>query len=422
MELSLRRRRKGTDFKPPKDSRFVQNLLYCLLPLVTRTALKIVGVEVDEESLNRVRSLKTNRAVLMPNHPTDRDSVVMFRFSRILGERFNYLAARELFDFAPVSWVLQRCGVYSVMRGTNDRKSFKTTVELLVKGKQKLVIFPEGLTCWQNDTVMPFHEGVPLFGFWALTKLAEFGAMQPLYLVPVAIKYIYVRNMHREIDRSLKRLERRLGVVPAAQSLYQRLREVGESVLSSAESEYGVRPKPGTGFDARLQNMKDLLVNRIAIALGITFRPDHPLAARIRTLVNTLNNITHHEPEGSEYRMELHKERRAEVEHLYQDLSRVLHFVATYDGYVRETMTTERFLDVIGQLEREVFGERRARGPCRVCIRVGKPVNLAEYFDSYQKERHPVLTHITEDLEESVRKMLAELSQSTPPLKIADPT
>jgi len=416
MELSLRRRKRGVDFKPPKENQLIEALMYCAIPLANRTALKIDAVKVDEESIARLRRLSGQRAVLTPNHPTDRDPVVIFQLSRLAGERFNYLAARELFDFAPIAWFLQRCGVYSVMRGTNDRKSFRATVELLVEGKRKLVIFPEGLTCWQNDTVMPFQEGVPLFCFWALEKLAKQGPLPPLFLVPIAIKYVHLRNMHREIERALTRLERRLGLSSNHRTLYERLRTIGEAVLASAENEYGVRPGRDVEFDIRLQSIKELLVTRIATALGLSFDQDQALATRIRALVNALNQITHEEPRASGYQLDLHRQRQAEVEPLYNDLSRVLRFVATYDGYVRESMTVERFLDIIGLLEREVFGKKWNRGPCRVHIRVGEPLNLADHFDSYQENRRDVLGRVTAELEHRIKQMLKDLGRFATPL------
>jgi 1-acyl-sn-glycerol-3-phosphate acyltransferase len=416
MELSLRRPRRGSDFKPPIENRFVLRLMYLLLPFASKALFRIRGIEIDGDSLSRLKGLNTGRVVLLPNHPTDRDAVVMFHLSRLLGERFNYLAARELFDLPPMAWILQRCGAYSVMRGRNDRRSFKTTVRLLLEGERKLVIFPEGLTCWQNDTVMPFQEGVPLFGFWALEKMKDQGTVQPIYLVPMAIKYVFVRSMRRQIDRSLRRLERKLGLHPEDRSSYGRLRDVGEAVLTSAEKEYGVRPGPAEDFDHRLQSMKDLLVARIATAIGVSLRPEQNLPARIRVLVNALNEVICQEPEGPEYRLELHKERRAELEHLFDGLSRVLHFVATYDGYVRETMTVERFLDVIGQLETEVFGRRSPRGPSKVFVRIGKPVNIARHFDEYRNEKRRVLTDITSALEENVKQMLADLGRFATPL------
>jgi len=416
MELSLRRRRKGFDFKPPRDNRFVLHLMYCLLPIASRVVLDIVEIKVDSDSLDRLRRLKTSRAALLPNHPTDKDSVIMFHLAKLLGERFTFLAARELFDLAPVSWLLQRCGVYSVMRGMNDRKSFKTTVALLAEGKRKLVIFPEGLTCWQNDTVMPFQEGVPLFGFWALENLKERTTLEPLYLVPVAIKYAYVRDMRRVIDRSLGRLERKLGLKPTGRTLYVRLREIGEAVVTSAEKEYGVRGSPSRDLDLRIQGMKDLLVTRIATTLGVTFKTEQNLPARIRTLVNSLNEIMHQDAQGSEYLLELHRKRRAEVEHFFDDLSRVLHFVGTYDGYVKETMTAERFLDVIGQLEMEVFNKRTHHGPVRVHVSVGEPMDLTQRFGEYQKDKRGVLSSVTSALEESVKHMLADLGRFATPL------
>jgi 1-acyl-sn-glycerol-3-phosphate acyltransferase len=415
MELGLRRRKKGTDFKPPRESQFVPRLMCCLLPAVSRIYLKISGFDVDEESLERVERLKGERAVLMPNHPTDKDAAVMFYLSKVLGERFYYLAARELFDFGPVAWILQRCGVYSVRRGVNDRKSFNTTVQLLVEGRRRLVIFPEGMTCWQNDTILPFQEGVPLFGFWALDRLMRERPVS-LYLVPIAIKYVYARNMYREIDRALARLEKRLSLCPQDRAIYPRLQHVGEAVLSSAEREYGVRPGADVSFDQRLQNMKEILVERIAGGLGVRFSSDQILSSRIRTLVNTLNEITQEERDGSKYQMELHQQRREEVDHLFDDLSRVLHFVATYDGYVRETMSTERFFDVIGQLEREVFGKRWSRGPCRVYIRVGEPVNLAAHYDEYRSSKRDALSRVTRQMEERVRGLLTGLGRNTIPL------
>ncbi|MCH7760795.1 1-acyl-sn-glycerol-3-phosphate acyltransferase [candidate division TA06 bacterium] len=421
MELNLRRNKRGVDFKPPKDNHLVLTLAYSMLPLIMRTMLKIKTVQVEEDDLVRLRQLEGQRVVLTPNHPTHWDPVVMFQFSKLFGEEFNYLAARELFDRASLAWLLQRCGVYSVMRGTNDRESFRTTVDLLTRGKRKLVMFPEGLTCWQNDTVMPFHGGVALFGFWALEELAKKGPPPPLYLVPVSIKYIYVRNMQKEITHSLTMLQRSLGLSLGHLSLYEQLRKVGEAVLASAESEYGVRPKPDANLNTRIQNIKELLVNRIATGIGVNLKPDQPLADRIRTLINTVDQIVHEEPQGPDYKIDLHHQRQEQVKPFYDDLSRVLRFIATYDGYVRETLSVERFLDTIGQLEREVLGKRRKQGPRKALIRIGEPVNLADYFDRFKKEKRNTIEFATTQLESRVKKMLNEMGRFTVPLEKLSP-
>jgi len=90
-----------------------------------------------------------------------------------LGEEFNYLATKEVFERRPlVGWLAQRLGDYSIVRGTPYRSSFRMTRQLLVAGTRWLVIFPEGHTCWQNDSVMPFQQGTAQLAFWAYENLA----------------------------------------------------------------------------------------------------------------------------------------------------------------------------------------------------------------------------------------------------------
>ena len=419
MEFRFKSRKWRIDFKPPRKNRFVNFLAYGMIPLVLRMFFKIEKVEIEEEDLLRLKKLRGERAILTPNHPTNRDAVVMFQLSKFLDERFNFLAARELFGRQPMAWFLQRCGVYSVRRGIHDRESFRTTLQLLVQGKHKIVVFPEGLTYYRNDRVMPFQEGVSLFGFWALEELAKKGTLPPLYLVPVAIKYLYLHEMSQVISHALSRLERRLGISLNRQSLYEQLRGVGESVLASAEREYGVRPKPDDNLNERIQGMKGLLVTRIATFLGIRFKEEEPLADRIRILINSIDQIVYEEPRGSEYELSLHRHRQDQVKTHNKDLSRALRFIATYDGYVQETRSSERFLDVIGQLEREVFGKSRRFGPFKVLLRIGEPINLLEYFDLYLKDRRGVLRTLTTDLENRVQCMLNAMAKFSIPVEDA---
>lgn len=417
MEFQVKRKKWRFDFKPPIDNRLVFPLAYHILPMIMRGVYKIVKVHVEEEDLARFKKLKGQRAILTPNHPTDRDAVVMFQLSKSIGEKFNFLAARELFNWTLLSWFLQRIGVYSVRRGVHDRDSFRTTLELLVEGKRKIVIFPEGITYYRNDQVMPFQEGVSLFGFRALEELARKGSLPPVFLVPVAIKYLYIRDMKRMISHALHRLQRKLGISLHLKTLYQQLRGVGETVLASAEREYGIRPKGDSDLNDRIQTLKELLVTRIATFLGVSIKKEEPLADRIRLLINSIEQIVHEEPQGSEYERNLRRHRHEEVKTHSEDLFRALRFIATYDGYVRETRSAERFLDTIGQLEREVFGKSRRFGPCRVHIRIGEPINLVEHFDQYQKDRHGVLRHLSSELEYRVQGLLDTMGQFSKPLE-----
>lgn len=405
-------------FRPPKESKLIIAFSKrFLLPIFMKLVMKLECIEVSDEDLKRLKAIEGHRAILAPNHPTSLDPVIMFHLSTLLGEDFNYLASWESFYPAFKGWWLQRAGCYSIVRGTADRESFRATRRLLVEGQRKLVIFPEGEASGQNDIVMPFQQGIAQFGFWALEDLKKRGALPPLFLVPIAIKYVYIRDMCHEIDRALHRLERKLKLQPQRNTtLYDRLRRVGIAVIEGAEKAYGVRPQRDASLNDRIQTMKEMFVQRVASALGVTLRPDQPLIERIRELFNAIDRIVYREPTGSDYERMLHRSRQQLAQSLYDDLWRALRFVGIYDGYVRETLSQERFLEVIGRLEWAVFGKETWRGPRKVLVRIGEPINLTEYWNRYKEAKRTTLAEVTAHLEANVRTMLSELVRVSAPL------
>ncbi len=86
------------DFKPPKENRIVIGTVKLMLPLLMRLSRKVAHVDIDRESLNRLKSIEGVPTILVPNHPTYADPHVMFAVSQRCGERFRYMAARETFD------------------------------------------------------------------------------------------------------------------------------------------------------------------------------------------------------------------------------------------------------------------------------------------------------------------------------------
>jgi hypothetical protein len=267
---------------------------------------------------------------------------------------------------------------------------------------------------------MPFHQGAAQLAFWAYEDLAGRGEPPPLYFVPIAIKYVYMKEMGAEIDRSLASLEGRLSLKPDPRTIpYNRLRRLGEEVLGIIEKEYNVRPEKGVALNERIQRMKELIVSRVETSLGVSPRRDNSLLERIRDLFNAIDHIVYSDPEGPEYERQLHKRRQGEAKELYDDLWRVRHFVALYDGYVRETLSDERFLDVLGLLEREVFGRIRFWGPRKAIVKVGEPLDLASFFPRYRADKRGALQEVTTSLESSVRQMRAELSRLTKPIEPA---
>ena len=403
------------DFKPPQPSKTTSQILRALIPLANRWYLKGLTLDIDAESLARLEAIHGHSAVLAPNHPAHEDPVVMFLLSKRLSQPFYYMAAREVFDkgrFGAVRCcLLQRVGVYSVVRGTVDRDAFRTTRKLLFKGDWPIVIFGEGEISRQNDTVMRFERGIVQMCFWALDDMEKAEVGKPLYVVPVGIKYHYPRDMWNSIDAALTRLERH--ILPPAERTpverYDRLRRIGVAVFRTLASEYQYEIDETVALDVHIERLKDAILSRAEGIMGI--RTEADILTRTRALKNMVDAHVYREVEQmTEYEQKVHEERLRKFQQFYPDLERLINFISITDGYVAEEPSQERFLDVILRLEREVFGRSEMRGPRIASVRVGKPINLRECYDTYRAQRRGTVEQITHELETSVQSLVGGLA------------
>ncbi len=392
---------RGRSFYPPLDTPFSVGIAWRSLKRILWKAARIREVSID--GLARMTSLHGQPAIITPNHPTNLDPLVLFELSRQAREPFNYLASRESFSVPGIGWVLQKCGAYSIMRGVVDRTAIKTTRALLSGGK-KIVMFPEGLTYGQNDMLMPFHEGVVQFGFWALDDMKGAG---PLWIVPVGLKYRYTRPMNDDIVLAVWRLEKHLGIeVDLAKPIYERLRAVGIKVVEGFERAYGVRPERQDTLDQRIHRMKEVWISRTAAALGVKDDPTATMGDRIREIINALDRMTI-ALDASEFTKQTMRRRHQETLPLYRDMDRAGRFLATGAHYIAEAPTDERFLEVINRLEEELFGFSPMRGPRKASLKIGEPFDLRTYYEEYKSDPRGTVRMVTERLEREVKTLLS---------------
>ena len=381
------------------------------MPLVNRLHYKGLTLDVDAESMARLRAVQGHSTVLAPNHPASVDTVVMFLLSKRAAQPFYYMAARETFDkgrFGRVRcYLMQRAGVYSVVRGTVDRDAFRTTRQLLVKGDWPIVIFGEGEISRQNDTVMRFERGIVQMCFWALDDMEKADVCKPLYAVPVGIKYHYPRDMWDSIDAALTRLERH--ILPSAERTpaerYERLRRIGVVVFRTLAAEYQYEIDETVGLDLHIERLKGAILSRAEGLLGIHTEAD--ILARTRALKNLVDAQVHQDlDQMTEYERKIHEEQLQKFHQFYPDLERLINFISITDGYVAEEPSPERYLDVILRLEREVFGRSEMRGPRVASVRVGEPMDLRGRHDAYRARKRETVEGITDELETAVQSLV----------------
>ena len=387
-----------------------------MLPLIP----KISKIEINAVDLSILKGYKGKRVILIANHAEMTEPYSIFYLSRLLHEEFNYLTAKEVFeDYFPAGKLLQALGCYSVVRGTPDRNALRTTTELLVKGKNWLVIFPEGVSVGLSDTLMPFQPGIGQFAFRAYEELVKKNEDPSIYFIPVAIKTFYIQNMDVFIDRALNRLETKL--LPDIDQNHKgkqvRLLALCEALLKSKEQEYGVLHEAGSLLSDRIRVMKEVITTSIANQIGVEDHPEQPLTDRLRGLINAIDRIDNQRNQKKSDEQGLMQTLQDKAEVLRKSLGTATNFMALDTCHLEHQMTTERFLDIVGLLEREVFGRRRFWGQRKAIIKVGKPVDVNEYAGQYRINKRETFQAIAGSLEAKVRDMVLGLSSQSEPMK-----
>jgi 1-acyl-sn-glycerol-3-phosphate acyltransferase len=388
------------------------------------------GIEVKpvDGAIERFKKVAKKRGMVCPNHSNRIDPEIIFVFSMMVHEDFNYVAAREVFDWdnGVNGWWLQRLGAYSVVRGAADRESFKMTRKVIAEGKKKLCLFPEGEISRQNDTLMGLESGAAQLTFWAVEELQKLtasdnnGLIEPVYLTPVALKYTYSGDIRPALKKTLTALELRLNIKSTEDenAFYPRIRMVAERLLIALEAEYGFKPDADATMNERIQAMRKHILTSVATQLRVTLPPTAKPLECVRILRNTMDDFIYvDEGTMSEYQKKVHDEKASIIKNFYKDLDRVVNFIVIYEGYFKEQNTQERFADTIERLETEVIGgDPSSKGPRRVLLDVGESIDMSARYADYKKDKRNVLNHVTDDISGQISQMLIKMEQSRKPL------
>lgn len=400
------------DFRPPLDSALVIGALRLFRkPYLLAHKMNNAEVEISGDGLSRFKQLAGKRCMICPNHSHRHDPEVMFILSCLAGEEFNFIAAREVFDWDNGfnGWLLQHLGCYSVVRGAADRESFKMTKRLLVDGKKKLVLFPEGEISRTNDVLLPLESGAAQLSFMALDELHKTKPDEQLFILPVAIKYTYKRDLTDLLTELTANIEQRLGLNNSSESsLYKRVRAASEVVLKTLEEQYQYKSADGADLNTRIMGLKGHILKSMADTLQVELPAAGSHLDHVRILRNTLDDHVYLDEEKlPDYQKKLHDEKSAKIKVFYADLDRVVRFIAIYDGYLSPPITQERMINVLELLENEVFGEVKIKGARKVIITIGQPIDLLKEYAEYKKSKKPVIEKVRSQMSDQLFQMLA---------------
>lgn len=225
-------------------------------------------LHLEPRDLDVLRSLPQGVGVILTaNHADETDFKACLELSRRSGRRFLFMMNREAFDewHGAAGWWLQRLGAFSVERGGPHNEDAKRyAVEVVTRGREVLVVFPEGEIYHLNDQVQPFKSGAVDIGMQAVVGARRTRPGWTAYLVPVAFKYRHRGPVIPVLERRARAMERHLDIRIAGLSLRQRLSRIMADLLRRQELAHHLRPAADrlTDLGERVQEVRKAVLSQ----------------------------------------------------------------------------------------------------------------------------------------------------------------
>ncbi len=346
-------------------------------------------------------SIRAGHGILMvPNHCRTADPLCMGYVSRAAESHVYGMASWHLFNVSRFqTWVLQKIGAFSVLREGLDRQAIDLSIEVLTTAERPLIIFAEGASTRTNDHLHPLMDGISFITRKAAERRVKVDPQAQVLVHPVAIKYVFRGDIERAADDVLTKVEQRLSWQPQRQlPLRARLCKVGLALLAIKELEILGSVQVGS-LATRLEQLIDALLGPLERQwLG---KADTgavlPRAKNLRTKL--VPDIIAGRLSTTE--LEQRKSHLAAI-----DLAQQLSFYPP--EYLEGPLYVDRVLETLERLEEDLEGRARRHGSLHVILEVGPALTV-----SPQRTRAATRDPLIDSLEESLRGMMAKLSQES---------
>ena len=387
-------------FWPPRPSPFWARVLTRLRRYYAREQWLVSEVSIEglEETFSRFGP--NDGIVIAPNHSHEGDAHVLLEVARRARTRFYFMVAWQAFrgHWGIDGWILQRMGAFSVDRDGSDRRAIRQAVELLATGNS-IVIFPEGEIHHLNERLMPLLDGVSFIASKAQHELERAESEARIWIVPTAIRYRFVEDVGPQLDAAMKRLESRMFWFkpPPGAPLHERIIRFGEVLLTIKEKEKLGRSGENDGdLPARISILIDALLSRHELKHLKKSPSAQTIPLRVKALRRHLLEL------GTDEQADEGTCRDA-LDGL-DDVQLALQLYSYPGDYIGEKPIPERMAETIERFEEDVFGIARSIGRRRARVLFGKPIDMKQACTSGR--RRAVVTKVTDQLEESIRRLL----------------
>lgn len=362
-------------------------------------------VEIAPHTKVQFDQLRTVPTIVCPNHCRHEDGELLFLTSILVGQKFKFLAAREMFNsyFGFGGFVLRQLGCFEVNRGGDNPDAIRATEHQLTDDGGKVVIFPEGEIGYDNDHVGVLEPGAVAIGLDTCIRLEHHHKLDSVCILPLALSYQF-DDVDKVCNELIARLESELSLAPDTVSLWARARRISVSFLLAREQELGLHPD-STGstaadieIDHRVSKVFSASLQKIAesvdykIPTGSEKHQLHHLQARIFAKGKNASWLE-----------------KPKFKQLENETLRLNRLRAIKSEEFEETSSLHSLADLLCNLDVLITGRQAPDAPQTVVVSAAQPLQMNVYIEQYRREREPTIEEVNEHLRASLQEKLHEM-------------
>ena len=391
------------EFIPPIEIDLWPSLIQLYLRRYLHKTYCIESVECRHADRLRA-SLDAGHGILLaPNHCRLSDPMVLGILSRQVKRHLFAMGSWHLFkqDWF-TTFMIRRMGAFSVYREGMDRAAITAAIDILVKARRPLVVFPEGAISRHNDQLMALMEGTAFIARSAAKRRAKQSAGGKVVVHPVAIRYYFRGDLEATLTPVLDEIESHFSWMPQREKpLLARIRQVGEALLSLKEIEYF-----GHAHEGDLYQRVEALIDHLLLPLEDEWKIKLS-GSNVVGRVKDLRSAILPDMVGGDI-SEAERDRRWRQLYDVYMAQQMSHYPRDY--VTRGANLPERVLETVERFEEDLTGQIHAHGPMHVVIEVGEAIEVATQRDR-KAESDPVMQEIETQLREMLAGLAAESSR-----------
>ena len=363
-------------FVPPARGTFWVHVFTPLLAPYLRLSHGIADVRLTGGDLLQ-RSISAGSGILLtPNHVRLSDPMVLGTLRTQLGVPTFSMASWHLFKQdglmgAANAWMMRNLGAFSVFREGNDRAALSCAIDALVTGERPLVLFPEGVVSMANDNPGPLLDGTAVIARSAAKRRAKLAEKEDrandggVVIHPIGLRYEFLDDPAAAVEKTLSRLERRIGKWPdPTVPQFVRAHQLSDALLALREVEFTGGAKSGDVFDRAEDLIEDLLTPTEA---RLELDPGGTTVTRVKSIRTAILPLLTDPKTDDRTKHRLRRELHAAF------IAQQVHFCYPR-GYLTPDSPPERLIETVQRFDEDLNDSAAGVGRWRVHVNIGAAI------------------------------------------------